>query len=495
MHLRIHEYAIFVAMLAAASVGVGLMIAAAPALLVPAVASAASLAFLIAVMPAISRLRTFLQPTSLELLVLLLMLSGLVLRVRDFEAASSTPLDVAAGLRAALVAIVGAVLVASAAARREALVQTLTRGVFFPLFIWNIVCLVSVTWSINPGWSLYRTVEFGIDTALFALVACRLSTVSEFRRLFDWVWLLFCGLLTTVAVGVAVKPGEAILEGYGFLGISVQGVLPQIHRNGVGHIGGLLAVVAIARLAAGARRSQAYWGLAGLGTAIAILSQTRSVLLGLAVAATIALIVSRRRMWLAAAATVAVVVLAGGNLSPSVSAYLARDQGEAELQTLTGRTEFWRYAFERLEERPLQGFGAYAGGRFAVAPEFNDLTSRYPGALNVTLTNAHGTIPEIAVNTSFWGLAPILGLVVFLWWFFIRELRRVRDPRAVEHGALLVEAVSVLAFLTTRSLFTTTFVLHPAIEFLLLVAFAEFVRRARRADAQAGRAPRRLAAT
>lgn len=410
---------------------------------------------------------------------ILLFLSGLVLRIRPTSALEgSEAVDGAALFRIALVTGVACALIALTALGRGDLLAPLASGLPAFLLAYCTVNLASAAWSVQPAWTLYRSLEFGVDAALAAVLVAQLTHVTAWRRMFDLTWLLLGGLLLTVAVGVATAPDLALVEGLGTLGVSVQGVFPHVARNGVGQIGAILAVVAVARLATGARGRGWYAGLLVVSSCVLVISQTRSALVPALVAVLLVLAAAGRIAVTAALLLSGAVALAATSFGGLVGSFLVRDQNPEQLANLSSRLDYWSYAWDALAERPLTGYGAYAGGRFEVAAAFGD-----------EISSTHGTFPEVLIGTSIWGALPIAFLLLGVWFVLLRGVGRARASGDLALWALAVEAIGVLAVLTGRSFFTVTLVWHPALEFLLVVAFAEYLRRRLRAAALAGRSP------
>lgn len=413
-----------------------------------------------------------------QLLWLAIFLSGLVLRVRTTTAARDSAFDTAAAYRASFITLAGIGLLVVMAIKKVDILAAISRGFFVPLLIFNLTNVVSTLWSVNPGWTLYKSIEFTIDTMLIAVIVARMQSTGEYKRLFDWTWLLSGLLLLSVGVGVLMAPDRAISHNIGTLGFSVEGVFPVISRNGVGSIAAILTVVAVSRLATGNGNRRLFACLLIVATGVLIISQTRSALIPVFLAVPLVFVATKR--WLSLIAVIVAVtgVLLLGGIRSTIESYVAREgRSQEQNATLSGRVYYWSYAWERLTERPLTGYGAYAGGRFLVGEAFDE-----------DLASAHGAFPEILIGTSFWGAFPVFLLLVALWVSLGRaSLARGDKYRKVTlESALTIEAFAVLIVLTIRAFFTVGLVWHPSLEFLLVVGYAEFLRRHRRALAVEG---------
>ncbi|MGH2533358.1 MAG: O-antigen ligase family protein [Thermomicrobiales bacterium] len=404
-----------------------------------------------------------------QALWLALYLSGLTLRVRTSDAAVDAPVDAAAAVRIALVALTGFGVLLAMAFGKVDLLAAMSRGFFLPLLFFNLANIASTAWSVNPGWTLYKSIEHTIDTMLIAVIVSHLRTTDEYKRLFDWTWLLSGLVLLSVGFGAIWAPDRALSHGTGALGVSIEGVIPVVSRNGVGGLSALLSVVAIARIATGSANRRLYACLLGISATMLIISQTRSALLPVVLAVPFVLIATRRTRWLVPFGIVVVAMVAMGGLRDPIEAYVLREsQFTQQNATLSGRLYYWSFAWEQFEERPLTGYGAYAGGRFLVGQAFDE-----------TLSSAHGAFPEILIGTSIWGVLPIFALLVGVWVFLLRRVWTFarRGAGLGLEQALAIEATAALIVVTVRAFFTVELIWHPSLTFLAIVGYAEYLRR------------------
>jgi O-antigen ligase len=153
--------------------------------------------------------------------------------------------------------------------------------------------------------------------------------------------------------------------------------------------------------------------------------------------------------------------------SPSgvVLSFLQRGQSQRELESLTGRTEWWQFAWQQFMEHPWTGLGAYAGGKFAVLSKmgFGDTSQ------------LHSDYLETLVGTSIWGLIPLLAALFGTWWLLVRF---VRAPSLQPfERQLALEAIAVLGVITVRSFVNVELIWHAPQFFLLVLGYAELLRR------------------
>lgn len=403
----------------------------------------------------------------LHLLWFLAFLSGLTLRIRGVEDIRENPLDLAAFYRVALMGIVGLALLGVFTLRRRPGIGNLFRGLVGLVAAYALVCLLLGAWSVYPSWTLYKSVEYLTTVALIAAVVGTVRTIRDFKTLFDWMWLLVGLVLVSVWIGVLVRPQEAILRGIGLVGNQIQGLFPRVAANGVGDLGAVIGIIALVRFLyakGGSRRF--YLAVLIMGLITLIFSQSRTPLIGILLAVPLVMFLDKRMTLLTAGALIISLMLSLTHLGDVFWQFFLRGQSQELFLSLSGRTYYWQSAMEFVKENPIFGHGAYAAGRFLVAKEFES-----------TLSSLHGTWPEVLIGTGIAGLLPLLVAVVGTWMVLLRAPRRrlcAMDPLWQQ---LRLEAVGVMTLLSVRSIFSVSFIWHPALTWLLVLGYAEFLRR------------------
>src|SRR4029077_5357841 len=162
---------------------------------------------------------------------------------------------------------------------------------------------------------------------------------------------------------------------------------------------------------------------------------------------------------------VGVILIFFTNFGSTVTSYLLRGQSVAEAESLTGRLDFWQFAFQKISERPWTGYGGYAGGRFVVLPGLG-----IPG--NTEVLN---TLVESFLDIGIWGPAVLIIVLLSIAWYLFRSLRTPSPIPSENH--LAVELLAVLSIIIVRSFFTGNITGHSAIAFLTVLGCAEYFRR------------------
>src|SRR5262249_23564831 len=127
-----------------------------------------------------------------------------------------------------------------------------------------------------------------------------------------------------------------------------------------------------------------------------------------------------------AASLAGAILLFFTNVGSTVSSYLLRGQSMTEAESLTGRLDFWQFAFQKISERRWLGYGGYAGGRFLVLPSLG-----IPG--NPEVLN---TLVESFLDIGIWGPLVIVVALGAMTWYLVRTLRMPYPAQAETHFAV-----------------------------------------------------------
>lgn len=408
-----------------------------------------------------------------HLLWALTIVSAMVFRQRTAADINADPLDAWAVFRVAVDGVVAFVLLARLALRRTDWVGSMSRGVVGAVSVYGLVCLASTAWSVFPSWTLFKSCEYLLDVALLAAVLATLNSTDQYRDFFNWTWALYALLLLSVWKDVLLWPHAAL---YGevvpgaALGIRLGGVVPAASSNDVATFSSILGLLCLARLFPASKKERFsqiwYTGCLLVCLVSLVLSQTRAAIVGLLLGGLFILLFSNRRKIGAVLTLVVVPLVALVTVGGTIWSFMERGQTMAQMDTLSSRTEWWSLAWQAFTDRPLTGLGAYAGGRFAVLAK-----AGFGGTGTM-----HSDYLEVLVGTGIWGLIPLLVALAWTWWLL---LRFVRDYAGTQEAQLAHEALAILVLLTIRSVFNNMFTWHPALPFLVILGYAEFLRRRR----------------
>jgi O-antigen ligase len=397
--------------------------------------------------------------------------SMLVFRIRDVGDARSNPLDAYAMLRILPEAFVSLSLIIRLILKKPNWLGALFRGIPGAMAIYCLVCIATTPFSVKPDWTAYKSLEFLADVSLLASIVASAEGFFTYKNLVDWT-LTFYGLsLIGVWSNLPLWPTEAMDGG------RLTGVIPVEASNSVGTSGGVLAIVALCRLMPvfGQVKDRAWYMLILVfGLVSMVLSKTRNseAAFMLAVLMLVVLSPALRKIaaWGAVAATpiVALAVFLNDQL-PRQAWDLAvsvavRDQSDAAVGSLSGRTAWWEYGIQQLMHHPWTGLGAYAAGRFAVL-----------GKLGVgAAAMMHSDWIEVLIGTSIWGLIPFAGALFAAWYYLYRCIRSSNFTR--DQRQLALELFALLGMLTMHSFFNDELAWHCPLLYFSILGYAEFIR-------------------
>lgn len=418
----------------------------------------------------------------------LIFLSWLTWRKRDLSETKSEPVDTYAAVQLVLVTLVGSILLYRLFLRKPDFLKSWFRGIPLVLMLFVLWTLTSTLWSIYWQWTLFKACEYAVDVALLGAVLAVVKDPVEWKRLYDWNWMWYSILLGMCWFGAAVWPDTALnhqLEygesGIGIIPVQLSGVFPDLSANRVGEYSAVIALVAIVRLlpVPGYKRKAKSWYawllLASLITMT--FAQTRSAILGFGIGLILVYAFSGR-FWKGVA-----IVVGGGfvllitGIGTVLFEYMRRGQSLQEMETLTGRVQWWIMAYKQYMNSPFTGYGAWAASRFLIM-----------GSIGNNIASMHSDWVETMIGCGFIGVGP---LVAVLWMGWSNLMKFVRDfSLSPLERQLALEAMAVFAVGTARMFFSSDLTWHAPLTFWIPLGFAEFLRR----QYVASRAPQRVPA-
>jgi O-antigen ligase len=314
---------------------------------------------------------------------------------------------------------------------------------------------------------LYKSIEYLVDLGLIAAIVTAVRDIETVKTLIDWTWLLLTVLLLSVWFWVVVLPEEAILQNIGLLGLQIHGVWPALETNGVGELGAILGIVAFVRLLFSNNNNSRliYFLVLVFSFSTVIFAQSRSPLTAFILAIPVVLFISKRIGGLALAIVTAIILLFSTSASEPIWEYFQRGQKDREFESLSGRTTLWNVGWELVREQPFTGYGAYAGARFTGIVE-------RMGTGGSSILN---TWMEILLGVGFPGLLLTTTAFLGIWVILCRNAWQNINSGSVHR--LGVELLGILTIISVRSMFSPQVIWHPPITFLVVVGYAEFVRR------------------
>jgi hypothetical protein len=404
----------------------------------------------------------------------LVLVSGLVFRLRDVQSIDAQPIDGWALFRIGVESIVGVILIGRLVSEKTRWLRALFCGLIGIMAIFVMIDLVSTVWSVRPAWTFYKSLEYLVDLSVLSAVIVTVGSADEFESFVNLTWTLLGLMLLTAWIGAVLDPADAIEKGFalGPLQARLTGLIPNISANSIGEYSAILGIVALCRLIYDPERKfdrRWYCFLFIAAMATLVFSQTRSAIGGFIFAALVLLVVTRKILYGlvvgAVGAMMGVILVLFTDFGNVVWTYLLRGHDIQQAQGLTGRVEWWQFGIQKFMERPLIGYGAYAGGRFVILPELG----RYG------TPDLHSSVVESLVDTGVWGPIVLLIAVVAIWWYLLRS---IHNPRLeLSENRLAMEASAVMGVIMMRCIVSGNLIDHPALAFLTVLGCAEYMRR------------------
>jgi hypothetical protein len=405
----------------------------------------------------------------------LIFISGLVFRKRSAAEGISAPVDSAALFRIVLVGGVGAVLLAALFLRRVEWLHSAFTGIIGLLLCFDLVTLLSSVWSIYWEWTFYKAVEYGVDVCLLAAAMYMIRTTADYKKFFDWNWFLYGLMLLNIWFGCVWAPKDALLksglygvQGIGGLGVWLQGVFPDVSSNEIGEFSACFTMVALCRLLPMNRKRENtswYLFLFVAGFVTVIFAQTRSAIAGLGLAIFLVYLLSNRVMQGAMIVCSSLFMIIVTGFGEYIFIYLKRGQSTGDLESFSGRLEWWEAALHQVANYPFTGLGMWAAARFGVLAK-----------LGYTMTSSvHSDWVEIVVGTGIWGVIPVVLCLAMAWWVVVRII--INRNLAIEYRQLAYEGMAVLSVVTPRMFFGADLTVHPPCHIFVALGAAEFLRR------------------
>ena len=333
------------------------------------------------------------------------------------------------------------------------IVPLLLRPAGYILSFLGIYAASSALWSPVPlytmgsalGWISY----LGLACLAIRYVECDGIFAALFWSLFTFIAIsLSLHFIIPDAVWLAPSDVENV---YRFVGLTD-------HPNNFGHLAGLYLVVASACASRNiiSMKSAMLHGVIGI-TAL-ILSGDRTIGLALLMITFIVAVrhssIARYIAYAAGLTTSIILLFYASGMGPDIQGLMesvSRTGHANEILTLTGRTEIWSAAIDRISEKPIFGWGFNGTEQLMVA----SAPLRFFG----NPVNAHEMFLQIALSLGIVGLIPGLALVTLPIVSYVRNPKFDRD---------MIVGLVVLNGLTEADIFATP-VLSGFIFFWLLL--------------------------
>jgi O-antigen ligase len=323
------------------------------------------------------------------------------------------------------------------------------------LFFYGLLGLVSsIVFSPDTPTALYWATAYIAPLLVTWFVIERPEPLSILRAILRANNAVIVVLLTVILP-------EAARYGFGrasrFMFYSMPLGLGEVRANGVGRYAVIVLILAGVSLVTSRSMKRLAWlPLAVPALFVLMQTQSRTSLLGLAVAGMLFVVLRGVSLRFLVAGPVAAYAI-------WVSGYTWRAKGDiSSLLFLTGRENTWQKGLAKIGEAPLFGWGFHAD------------------RLLLDSQHMHNSYLHAAIQAGIPGALLFVAAIVVLWVFLWRSgiLRRIRTAPAPDQIPLM-QSVLILGFLSARSLFESTAAFYgvdlllfvPAVAYLYQWAF------------------------
>lgn len=317
------------------------------------------------------------------------------------------------------------------------------------LILFGVFQILSSIWSINPAYTLFRSVEY---FGSILLVIISIHYIKNFRPekfLINWHYFL----IISVWIGLILNPSGALKPAESSIfGFMLHGNLFQINANSVSQFSGALILFFLIKFLH-KKTTKFDYVLFPFIILTIILAQGRTGIAALILAIIIYAITKRLITRFVLVLALPLTVLFAFN-SVDILEYLERGQTTSNIETFSGRLNYWQYGFLAFYESPILGNGAYSGVRFKVLPMIDDST----------LSSLHNSWVDLLVNNGLFGFILMLILVLIL---LKRLFNGVRKGALFSYEFSIYFSVMIISLF--RSFFSNAFVYHSDFIFFLII--------------------------
>lgn len=290
------------------------------------------------------------------------------------------------------------------------------QGGFRDYLIYLGLGLVSISYSLLPGYSTARILAAILMFMAIVRIAREVTNRKDIETLLNW-YLIGTGIVWLVILIASVTMSYDLVW-------DVEEMTGLVRLRGIYGSPNLIGEIALPTIGV----ATVMWNSAGgwkrallaaeimLAVTLAMLADSRSPFVGFGVGGLLYLI--WRYQLRAVPIILAIGVVGFGLISQLNPEYLDR----GDVTSLTGRTDIWKFAIEKIKQRPLIGYGFEVEGEIMKAHDFPIWWGPWEEG------------PRSSLHSDYLSKAVSLGVPALVFWvfFFIRPwlalLRRKDDP-------------------------------------------------------------------
>ena len=310
------------------------------------------------------------------------------------------------------------------------------------------IAMISASYAPTPAYA------FGCAFALLCFLPFAVTLVTKLSE-GQFLWTMTITLAVFLAAGWVVyyvNPQLGTSEFWTYNGIELRmcGIAGQ--ANNLGAIcAKYLGAIFLLWLGGRCRLRYAF-PLAALGVVTLSASDARTGMIAVVIAACVVLLARSFRALVGATfASIAglLAILTFSLRLDALGSHFSRSGDPTEVFTLTGRVEIWQFVWQKINERPLLGWGYNASK--VILPQYNGFQD------NLMIDTAHNMLLQSLLSVGIIGTAPIIVLTIYLLFNLVYRPYPFRDLFFL---VVIISAISDTSALgTTPTMLTLLFIM------------------------------------
>ena len=298
------------------------------------------------------------------------------------------------------------------------------QGGFRDYWLYLLWGLLSVTHSLLPSYSLARIVAAMLLYSIIVYIVGNVRNTADITKLLGWfivgcvaVWIAMVFSLIVMPHDLVWAPDEAGI-------VRFKGIFGS--PNEVGEIALATIGASVILWPTALPKTRALLALnIVVATALTGLADSRSMFVSIAAGVFLYLVWRYRWRGVILIAAISLLLLAGSRLVSSD--YISR----GEVSTLTGRSDIWRFAIKKIEERPITGWGYEVEGQILQDVHFPIWWGPWEEG------------PHSSLHSGYLARAVGVGVPATAFWLFVllrswlSLFRRDYDPWQLKSGVFL----------------------------------------------------------
>ncbi len=338
--------------------------------------------------------------------------------------------------------------------------------------IYAILAIMTVVFSQLKSMTLFKGAEMFVIAMICAIAASSYKNNSNaFIKSIMWLYAI-SSLSALVELSIfGAMNNRQLVGATPLLDSMLQSTYPPLVGNGLGFLGGVTGLFGIYLY-----DSNDITGITGkivaisillIGVTVLFLSYTRSTLVFFILCFLLYAFLEKKYLRMMLIIFIMIGAIATPTVQEKISSHLRKGSTDQQIETMSGRTEFWKNIFSRDPVQLLVGEGFATGTLFQNYNSSNREVFKY--------RNAHNSIAEIIMSVGVVGAMIWLALLFRVYKQLQYSRKRLNDVLKLKfHNFVCV----LFVFSLMRSLMNSTFVYLDYFIFLLIsiAAYSEITQ-------------------